>query len=174
MTSDLPRLSSRLFNGLALLTVAIPVVVVLVALIIPFSGVKFGGINETYLPPAQQTRQAQDEFNEEFPAFRTDPVKLVVTGADNQQLVDIVMQTRQVEGLAGPADTIPPRGQRVALWAIQRIGDSPLEQIIFTDTVPLSPAAQACGQLRVINTDRLFGEAIARIHRADSLSSLFV
>ena len=58
--------------------------------------------------------------------------------------------------------------------AIQRIGDSPLEQIIFTDTVPLSPAAQACGQLRVINTDRLFGEAIARIHRADSLSSLFV
>jgi len=58
--------------------------------------------------------------------------------------------------------------------AIQRIQDSPLEEVVFTDTVPLSPAAQACGKLRVINTDRLFGEAIARIHRADSLSSLFV
>ena len=74
----------------------------LLLLTVPIVGITFGGINETYLPPSQATRQAQDEFNEEFPAFRTDPVKLVVTGADNQQLVDIVMQTRQVEGLAAP------------------------------------------------------------------------
>lgn len=74
----------------------------LLLLTVPMVGITFGGINETYLPPDQHTRQAQDEFNEEFPAFRTDPVKLVVTGADNQQLVDIVVQARQVEGLAGP------------------------------------------------------------------------
>ncbi len=58
--------------------------------------------------------------------------------------------------------------------AIQRITDSLLEEIVFTDTVPLAPAAQACGRIRVLTTERLFGEAIARIHRADSLSSLFV
>jgi ribose-phosphate pyrophosphokinase len=58
--------------------------------------------------------------------------------------------------------------------AIQRIQDSVLEEIVFTDTVPLSPAAQASGKVHVITTERLFGEAIARIHRADSLSSLFV
>jgi ribose-phosphate pyrophosphokinase len=58
--------------------------------------------------------------------------------------------------------------------AIQRIQDSMLEEAVFTDTVPLSPAAQACGKIRVLTTERLFGEAIARIHRADSLSSLFV
>nr|WP_305794191.1 ribose-phosphate pyrophosphokinase [Myxococcus landrumus] len=58
--------------------------------------------------------------------------------------------------------------------AIQRIQDSVLEEVVFTDTVQLSPAAQACSKIRVLNTDRLFGEAIARIHRADSLSSLFV
>jgi ribose-phosphate pyrophosphokinase len=58
--------------------------------------------------------------------------------------------------------------------AIQRIQDSMIEEIVFTDTVPLSPAAQECGKLRVLTTERLFGEAIARIHRADSLSSLFV
>ncbi|EPX62370.1 Ribose-phosphate pyrophosphokinase [Cystobacter fuscus DSM 2262] len=58
--------------------------------------------------------------------------------------------------------------------AIQRIQDSTLEEVVFTDTVPLSPAAEACGKIRVIATDHLFGEAIARIHRADSLSSLFV
>ncbi|HET9450304.1 MAG TPA: phosphoribosylpyrophosphate synthetase, partial [Aggregicoccus sp.] len=49
-----------------------------------------------------------------------------------------------------------------------------LEECVFTDTVPLSPAAQACKKIRVLTTERLFGEAIARIHRADSLSSLFV
>jgi ribose-phosphate pyrophosphokinase len=58
--------------------------------------------------------------------------------------------------------------------AIQRIQDSMLEEAVFTDTVPLQPAAKACGKIRIITTERLFGEAIARIHRADSLSSLFV
>ena len=58
--------------------------------------------------------------------------------------------------------------------AIQRIQDSVLEELVMTDTVPLSPSAQACGKLKIITTERLFGEAIARIHRADSLSSLFV
>jgi ribose-phosphate pyrophosphokinase len=58
--------------------------------------------------------------------------------------------------------------------AIQRVTDSVLEELILTDTVPLAPAAQDCGKIRVLTTDRLFGEAIARIHRADSLSSLFV
>jgi ribose-phosphate pyrophosphokinase len=58
--------------------------------------------------------------------------------------------------------------------AIQRITDSVLEEVVFTDTVPLSPSAQACSKIRVLTTERLFGEAIARIHRADSLSSLFV
>ncbi|MCY1045930.1 ribose-phosphate pyrophosphokinase [Corallococcus sp. bb12-1] len=58
--------------------------------------------------------------------------------------------------------------------AIQRITDSVLEEVVFTDTVPLSPSAKACSKIRALNTDALFGEAIARIHRADSLSSLFV
>jgi ribose-phosphate pyrophosphokinase len=58
--------------------------------------------------------------------------------------------------------------------AIERISNSPMEEVVFTDTVPLSAAAQACKNIRVISTARLFGEAIARIHRADSLSSLFV
>ena len=46
----------------------------LLALTIPLLGVSFGGINETYLPPSHETRQAQDRFNEEFPEHRTEPV----------------------------------------------------------------------------------------------------
>ncbi|STC69005.1 MMPL family transporter [Corynebacterium pilosum] len=74
----------------------------LILLTLPIAGIKLGGINEAYLPPTNQVRQAQDTFNEEFPQFRTDPVKLVVTGASNEQLVDVVLQTREVDGLAAP------------------------------------------------------------------------
>ena len=58
--------------------------------------------------------------------------------------------------------------------ALQRLQDSKLEELVVTDTVPLTPASQQVGKLRVLSTARLFGEAVARIHRADSLSSLFV
>ena len=58
--------------------------------------------------------------------------------------------------------------------AITRLNESVLEEVVFTDTVPMSKAAQGCNKIRVVGTERLFGEAIARIHRAESLSSLFV
>lgn len=88
--------------------VAVGVSALLIALTIPMLGISFGGINESYLPPDQETRQAQDAFNETFPAFRTDPVKLVVTGADNQQLVSVVLQAREVTGLASPLEPSQP------------------------------------------------------------------
>ena len=64
--------------------VTVAVAGLLIALTLPLTGVKFGGINETYLPPTNDVRVAQDDFNETFPAFRTEPVKLVVTGASEE------------------------------------------------------------------------------------------
>ena len=58
--------------------------------------------------------------------------------------------------------------------AITRINESVLEELVVSDTVPLSRTAQACTKIRVVGTERLFGEALARIYRAESLSSLFV
>jgi ribose-phosphate pyrophosphokinase len=58
--------------------------------------------------------------------------------------------------------------------AISRINESVLEELVVADTVPLSKTAQACTKIRQVTTERLFGEAIARIYRAESLSSLFV
>lgn len=73
----------------------------LLLLALPIGGVEFGGINETYLPPTNQVRTAQSTFNQEFPEFRTEPIKLVVTNADNDQLVQVYQQAAQVEGLTG-------------------------------------------------------------------------
>ena len=58
--------------------------------------------------------------------------------------------------------------------AVERIQKSPLEEVVFTDTIPLTPAAQACVKMKQLSTARLFAEAVKRIHCADSLSSLFV
>lgn len=73
----------------------------LLLLALPIGGVEFGGINETYLPPTNQVRTAQSTFDREFPEFRTEPIKLVVTNANNDQLVQVYQQAAQVEGLTG-------------------------------------------------------------------------
>ena len=57
--------------------------------------------------------------------------------------------------------------------AIKRIIDSPLDEVVVTDTIPLSEAAKACGKIKQVGLARLLGEAIKRIHSSDSVSSLF-
>ena len=58
--------------------------------------------------------------------------------------------------------------------AIQRITDSAIDEVVVTDTIPLSAEAQACPKIKALSVAKLFGEAIRRIHSADSLSSLFL
>jgi len=57
--------------------------------------------------------------------------------------------------------------------AIQRIVDSPLTEVVVTDTIPLSEAAKASGKIKQVSIAKLLGEAIKRIHSSDSVSSLF-
>jgi ribose-phosphate pyrophosphokinase len=58
--------------------------------------------------------------------------------------------------------------------ALERIMDSPLEEVIVTDTIPLRKDAEETGRFRVLSVASLLGEAIKRIHHSDSVSSLFV
>jgi len=57
--------------------------------------------------------------------------------------------------------------------AMQRLTASNLEQLVVTDTVPLSAKAQAWDRIKVLSVAPLLGEAIKRIHCDDSVSSLF-
>ena len=57
--------------------------------------------------------------------------------------------------------------------AIQRIVDSPLAEVVVTDTIPLSDAARDSGKIKQVSIAKLLGEAIKRIHSSDSVSSLF-
>ncbi|WP_137723883.1 MMPL family transporter [Prescottella subtropica] len=81
------------------LKVTIPIVVGLLLLIIPMAGIKFGGINEDYLPSDNPTRVAQEQFDELFPGQRTEPVKLVIEGASGMQVGQILQTASGAPGL---------------------------------------------------------------------------
>ncbi len=58
--------------------------------------------------------------------------------------------------------------------AIKRLEESALEQLVVTDTIPLTDAARECEKIRVVSIADLLGEAIRRITNEESVSSLFV
>ena len=56
--------------------------------------------------------------------------------------------------------------------AIERLQAAPIEQIVITDTIPLS-AAQMIDKMRVLSVAPILGEAIKRIHHNESISDIF-
>lgn len=79
--------------------VAVAIVLGLLVLTIPVGRIEFGGINETYLPPDNPTRMAQTEFDQLFPGQRTEPLKLVISGAEGSSLGQITKQANEAPGL---------------------------------------------------------------------------
>jgi ribose-phosphate pyrophosphokinase len=58
--------------------------------------------------------------------------------------------------------------------AVERIGKSDLDELIVTDTIPLSDAARACKQIRQLSVAGLLAETMRRIRDEESVSSLYV
>jgi ribose-phosphate pyrophosphokinase len=58
--------------------------------------------------------------------------------------------------------------------AVQRVVDSDLDELVVTDTIPLSQSAIDSGRIRVISCAGLMAETIIRIAKSDSVSSLFL
>ncbi len=58
--------------------------------------------------------------------------------------------------------------------AIERLMASNIDEVVVTNTVQLRENARACPKIQQLSVAKIFGEAIRRIHSADSLSSLFV
>ena len=58
--------------------------------------------------------------------------------------------------------------------ALEVILESPIEEMIVTDTIPLKKEAKACPKIRVLSISNLLAEAIRRIYENESVSCLFV
>ncbi len=58
--------------------------------------------------------------------------------------------------------------------AINNITGSSLDELVVTDTIPLSDAARACGRIRQLGVAELLAETIRRIALGESVSTLYV
>ncbi|MFP3874391.1 MAG: ribose-phosphate diphosphokinase [Thiohalophilus sp.] len=58
--------------------------------------------------------------------------------------------------------------------AVDNITHSSLDELVVTDTIPLSPAASECPNIRQLSIAELLAETIRRISSEESVSSLFV
>jgi len=58
--------------------------------------------------------------------------------------------------------------------AIDRLNSSPFDELIITDTVPLGDKAERFDRFNTLSVAGLLGQAVARVHTEESISSLFV
>ena len=57
--------------------------------------------------------------------------------------------------------------------AIETIKSSALDELVVTDTIPLSEAAMACGNIRQVSVAAMIAESLRRINNEESISAMF-
>lgn len=57
--------------------------------------------------------------------------------------------------------------------AVKRITSSSLDELVVTDTIPLSDAAKECSKIRQLSCAELLAETLKRINSGKSVMSLF-
>jgi len=57
--------------------------------------------------------------------------------------------------------------------AVARIGSSELDELVVTDTIPLTPEGEGCARIRQLSCAHLLAETMSRVSNEESVSSLF-
>jgi len=57
--------------------------------------------------------------------------------------------------------------------ALERLSEAPIAEVVVTDTIPLNRDALKKSNVKVLTVAAMLGEAVKRIHRDESISSLF-
>ena len=58
--------------------------------------------------------------------------------------------------------------------AVDNIMNSKMDELVVTDTIPLSDYAQACGKIRQLSVAQMLAETIRRMAHGESVSSMYV
>ena len=97
-------------------------------------------------------------------------------------LVDDIVDTAGT--LCAAAAALKARGaKKVAAYcthpvlsgpAVDNLNKSVLDELVVTDTIPLSPAAKACDKIRQLSVAELLAETMRRVAFGESVSSLYV
>ena len=96
-------------------------------------------------------------------------------------IVDDIVDTAST--LCQAAKTLKSKGARTVTAycthpvlsgsAIENIESSDLNEVVVTDTIPLTAAAEACKKIRVLSISQILAETIRRVNDKGSVSSLF-
>lgn len=57
--------------------------------------------------------------------------------------------------------------------AVERLSNTELDELVVTDTIPLSEAAKATGTIRQLTISGLLAEAVRRVNNEESISAMF-
>ena len=58
--------------------------------------------------------------------------------------------------------------------AVKNIGNSVLDELVVTDTIPLRPDAKACSRIRQLTIAGMLAETMHRVSQEESVSTLFM
>lgn len=91
---------------------------------------------------------------------------IIVSGGSLVSLAEVLVREGAREIYAAATHGVLSDG------AVERLANSPIKEIVVTDTLPL-PAEKRHPKIRQVTVTPLFAEAIRRIHQEESVSVLF-
>ncbi len=157
---------------------AAPILILMILLIIPLGQLSLGGISEKYLPPDNSVRVAQEEFDQTFPGFRTEPLTLVIESDNGEPVTD-----QQVAEIRNEAMSIPgfitPKNDPSKMWQERPFLDGaskdPSVRVIQNGLVVRNDAAKKIAELRDLSPPRGLTVSVGGTPalEQDSIHSLF-
>jgi uncharacterized membrane protein YdfJ with MMPL/SSD domain len=136
---------------------AVPILIIMILLIIPLGKLSLGGISEKYLPPTNSVRQAQEEFDQIFPGYRTEPLTLVIQRADHRPVTDDQVAQIRSEAMS-VSGFIDPNNDRAKMWKerpyLDGASKDPSVRVIQNGLVNRFDAGTKVDQLRSISPVR--------------------
>ncbi|MGB3697244.1 MAG: MMPL family transporter, partial [Gordonia sp. (in: high G+C Gram-positive bacteria)] len=137
---------------------AAPTVLLLLALIIPFGNIAFGGMSEAYLPPDHPNRVAQEAFDKHFPAERTEDLKLVVVYDQNTEdaaakIQRIADEANKIPGFTRPFSPTADGGALEGIYGDEQNGLGVTQ--MSAGLVDRNTAPEAIKELRAIDKQGL-------------------
>jgi len=115
------RLSRAVMRRPGIVAVLAAGVLILVGL--PFTGIKFTGVDASVLPESSQARQLDDAIQAEFPPDRSSGIDIAVR-APRAAAGEVEDFARTVGGLEGVATASPPRPVGDNLWSLEAVSET--------------------------------------------------
>jgi RND superfamily putative drug exporter len=104
----------------------------LIALGLPFFGIKFNTVDPSVLPKSASSRQAYEIVNHRFPPYRESPIWIALEGGGPKAAATMAAETRRVPGVA---EVLPPQPLRGGVIAIQAITTGPFNSDVSEEAV---------------------------------------